>query len=63
MLELSLWPSLIMNTEVPFEGTHFLSLSTAMIQRVANILETHIVSVIIIITLQISMLTVVFTSH
>lgn len=49
MLEFSLWPSLTTNTDVPFEDTHVLSISTSMIQRVAKILETHIASVTIII--------------
>lgn len=62
MPECSLWPSLIMNIDVPFKHTH-LSLSTPVIQRVANILKTHSVSMMIIITiiLQIPTLTVIFT--
>lgn len=49
MLEFFLCPPLTTNTDVPFEDTHVVSISTSMIQRVAKILETHIVSVIIII--------------
>lgn len=49
VLEFSLWPSVITNTDVPFEDAHVLSISTSMIQSIAKILETHIISVIIII--------------